>query len=156
MDSGGCCYGLWSRPHDYTHHIGDVAGSAMRTAMCTCQYSLLMVELADSNSRTLPHCKLGKQWTVDSTMGSTIQRTQSQLSREVNSPGRRTRVHRTHTVQGTGYYFHNNTDYCPSMSSLPPHSKPQEAGELKNENERKETNERARGEQRTTAEGVEE
>lgn len=42
------------------------------------------------------------------------------------------------------------------MSSLPPHSKPQEAGELKNENERKETNERARGEQRTTAEGVEE
>ena len=49
--SGGCCYGLWSRPHDYTHHIGDVAGSAMRTALCNCQYSLLMVELADSNSR---------------------------------------------------------------------------------------------------------
>ena len=49
--SGGCCYGLWSRPHDYTHHIGNVAGSAMRTALCNCQYSLLMVELADSNSR---------------------------------------------------------------------------------------------------------
>ena len=51
--NGGCCYGLWSRPHDYTHHIGDVAGSAMCTALCNCQCSLLMVELADSNSRFL-------------------------------------------------------------------------------------------------------
>ena len=43
--------GLVHTTTHYTHHIGDVAGSAMRTAMCTCQYSLLMVELADSNSR---------------------------------------------------------------------------------------------------------
>ena len=48
--SGGCGYGLWSRPHDYTHHIGDVAGGAMRTALYNCQCSLLMVGLADSNS----------------------------------------------------------------------------------------------------------
>ena len=49
--SGGCCYGLWSRPHDYTHHIGVVGAvrCVLHCAIAKC--SLLIVELADSNSR---------------------------------------------------------------------------------------------------------